>query len=363
MGLGSIGDIGSTTFGSVQTLTWEGASEWDAAVSEEGVAHENTANVDHNNAALLKKGYPAATPLFSTNLELYLPLNEDSGTTANDLSGNGRDMSVGSDITQGSTGLVGTTTYSWPGSNGLDTSIDYSRTTIASNSWSLVFWFLTNSSGEQTVHGDSSVSGLHRWIQLDNQKLRFYNGSSYQYSNTTYTLGDWHMGAFVYDDSDGNVYFYLDGSPDGSQANGWSGSDNDFKLRKFGNEKDDSRVLDGKYGQIMVTSSRLSDSQIQTYYDTVAGTSFLTGGTKSFSQSETPDLTDLNYTLNGETIDLNVIGSPGTASEEIVTQTLDGTTSYTLSWSGSHTDFQVKPDLSTADETATPDITSITLTT
>jgi len=34
--------------------------------------------------------------------------------------------------------------------------------------------------------------------------------------------------------------------------------------------------------------------------------------------------------MHGETVDLDVIGSPGTASEEVVTQTLDGSTGYTL---------------------------------
>lgn len=66
---------------------------------------------------------------------------------------------------------------------------------------------------------------------------------------------------------------------------------------------------------------------------------------KSFSNSQTPDLQNLDYDLNGSDATLTVYGSPGTASEETNQVTLDGSTSYSLSWSSSHTDFKVRPDM------------------
>lgn len=88
----------------------------------------------------------------------------------------------------------------------------------------------------------------------------------------------------------------------------------------------------------------------------------ITTSTKSYSSPRKPDLENLDYTLNGETIVVDVIGSPGTASEEVVTQTLGGSQSYSLSWSNAHTDFRVRPELSTSDRSTTPTVNSISLT-
>lgn len=88
----------------------------------------------------------------------------------------------------------------------------------------------------------------------------------------------------------------------------------------------------------------------------------LTTVERSFSSPQTPDLTGLVYTLNGETISVDVVGSPGTASEEVVTQSLGGATSYDLTWSNSHSDFEVVFNLSTADTSTTPQVDDLTLT-
>lgn len=82
---------------------------------------------------------------------------------------------------------------------------------------------------------------------------------------------------------------------------------------------------------------------------------------KSFSTPQTPDLTGLSYTLNGESISVDVVGSPGTASEEIVTQSLGGASSYDLAWNASHSDFEVVFNLSTADDQTTPTVDDLTL--
>jgi len=96
-----------------------------------------------------------------------------------------------------------------------------------------------------------------------------------------------------------------------------------------------------------------------TYVTSTTGT--YTTPTKSFANPATPDLQNLVYSLNGESITLDVVGSPGTASEEVVTQTLDGSTDFALSWSNSHTDFHVRCDLSTATATTTPTLETIEL--
>lgn len=71
-------------------------------------------------------------------------------------------------------------------------------------------------------------------------------------------------------------------------------------------------------------------------------TATLTTATKSFNANQQPDLANLSYVLDGEAITVEVIGSPGTASEEIVSQSLDGSSSYSLTWSQGHQDFRVR---------------------
>lgn len=83
----------------------------------------------------------------------------------------------------------------------------------------------------------------------------------------------------------------------------------------------------------------------------ITSTASLTTATKSFSSAATPDLESLSYALNGGSIDVTAIGSPGAAGEERVTATLSGSSSVSLSWANSHTDFRLKFDLSLADPT------------
>lgn len=90
---------------------------------------------------------------------------------------------------------------------------------------------------------------------------------------------------------------------------------------------------------------------VNMYIDDLSGgeasSGHLTTATKSFSSSEKPNLHDVNYALNGGGIDVSVIGSPGTTSEETQTVTITGGESdYGLSWGSGHTDFRVRTDLS-----------------
>mgnify|MGYP000291896600 CR=1 FL=1 len=89
---------------------------------------------------------------------------------------------------------------------------------------------------------------------------------------------------------------------------------------------------------------------------TYESTGSLTTATKSFSTARKPRLEGLQYTLNGQSITIDVVGSPGTSSEEVVTQSLDGASEYALSWGSSHTDFQLEISISTSDDTATPTV-------
>lgn len=100
------------------------------------------------------------------------------------------------------------------------------------------------------------------------------------------------------------------------------------------------------------------------YIDDASGpltTSTLTTGTKSFSSEAKPDLTGLDYALNSQSIALDVIGSPGTASEETKSVTLTGDSSYSLDWSSAHTDFRIAVTLTSSDGETTPTVNTLSL--
>lgn len=65
-------------------------------------------------------------------------------------------------------------------------------------------------------------------------------------------------------------------------------------------------------------------------------------------------LTNSGYTLNGETIEVDVVGSPGLQKEEIKTIALTGSNSYVISWDRPHTNHEVVVNISTADTSKTP---------
>lgn len=368
MPLEPIGDIGVANLTQAvvsETLTWETASDWDNAVSEFGVVHESVADTDHSDETVIKKGYSATSPMLSPDAAWLL--HEDSGSTAHDVSGNNNDGTInGTNL--GVTGLLGTTGFRFDGS-GSDWigSIPFSHPAQAD--FTVLAWVKTpvNKNGNNYVStwtgdavgiilgvGASSVSS-----ETFSARTRASN-TNQQTRETSNKYNDdvWHLLGYTWDHDNEVANLYADGSDvsDTQLADQGSldslGSDDDFEMGRSGNR---GEYFDGDLAGVWVFNNTiLSASNISDFYDVVGGESTLTTATKSLSAQGQPDLQNLSYTLNGESITLDVIGSPGTASEEIVSQSLDGATSYTLSWSNSHTDFRIKPRLSTSDVTTTP---------
>lgn len=97
--------------------TWSTSTDWDAAQSETGVHHEQPAATDWAAADVVEKGYPT-TDEGGSALEAYWPMDEDSGTTVNDVTGNGHDGTATSGLTANATGVLGTTAFQFPGTSG-----------------------------------------------------------------------------------------------------------------------------------------------------------------------------------------------------------------------------------------------------
>lgn len=342
------------------TLTWETAADWDAAVSESGVVHESTPNTDHTDATVVKQGYPVANPLFATDLVGYWPLHEDAGTTANDFSGNANDGTI-TGATLGATGILGTSAYSF---DGVD---DYVSLPNFGSDWtelSLLGFFRCDDDGREQRHSITAQKPnlslrMHAGGTIDNLRV-IVNGSVDNGDLTVSTDLSALNHICVTVAENGTMRVYVNGAEVGSDPVGsfatWSGENN------IGRNRDGSgNYYTGMAAGYTVVNRQISGSEVQQHYDIAATAGQLVTATKQFSTATTPDLQNLDYVLNGQSIDLSVIGSPGTADEEINTVTLDGGTSYTLSWVSSHQDFRVNPDISTTDKTTTATINRVEL--
>lgn len=371
MALEPIGDIAdvSLTSGAAETLTWETATEWDNAVSESGVAHESTTDTDHDDATLVKQGYSLGTPFLNSNLLALYGFHEDSGTTVHDLKGT-NDVTI-SGATANETGLLGTTAYSFDGSDDGGTATELSGVS-KSTDFSVNIWFYPSDSTQGELVNNKVSNSDDFAITWDSDDNEIVSGAI---DDGTEDIGDagasvpsgintWYMFTYVFDSATpSNSVAYLNASL-GSSTN------TVFQINAsnglyFGQRSDGAAPFAGKLTMASFYDKQLSSSEVQTLYDVVDTAGTLTAATKTFSSSTKPDLQNLDYSLNGVTdIKLDIIGSPGGAGEETVTQQLDGATSYSLTWSNSHTDFRVKlyPD-NENDVTRTPTINKVELTT
>ena len=347
------------------SVTWASASDWDAATSESGVVHEATANTDHGDASVLKLGYSAASPFLGADLQGFWPLHEDASTTAFDFSGNNYDGAING-ATPGVPGLLGTTAYSFDGvDDGIDIDPHWSPDEVDPITWCAWVGNLdipsTDTDFANEIHRFESDGERAAVVIQANGVPAIYSSGANSVGTGTSAVDDgaWHHVAAVYDQPNDFLSVYVDGQHDYSMTY----SDNlvmpSISYAVIGRNPS-GVAIDGDIGGVWVYNRALSQSEVQAHAN-AASTGSLTTATKSMGGAATPDLSNLAYSLNGQSIDVTVTGSPGTASEESVTQSLGGATSYALSWANSHTDFQVEIALSTSDVTQTATLDSLTL--
>lgn len=338
-----------------ETIAWGTAADWDNGVSEAGVVHE--AFGDLPGADVVTLGYPSFDR-GGTSLYAYWPFDEDSGPTANDVGPNNHDASINGP-TLGATGLHGRTGFDYDGNND-DVDLQ-NNDDLASGSFTVAAWinFNTVSGGRRIFHadyngdgyalsvGDSGKDGVVRFYIRGKDTVVLETSAGLLSPNTLYHV------VGVHDDANNNRYLYVDGVEEASLTSDSGSPDPPTSNNFIGSDGRTGSATDGLIDEPRVWKRALPASEVQALYDAGKGGHIETD-TKSFPASQEPDLTGLDYELNGQNITLRVIGSPETASEETVSQALSGATSYSLSWSSSHTDFRLKTELSTVDETVAP---------
>jgi len=347
-----------------ELITWKTASDWDNAVDENGVVHENDANRDLPGATTVQQGYPSYDEGGSSLIAFY-PLDEDSGPTAYDVAGNYNGSVNGATIEQ--TGLHNSTAYSFGGTSD-NVQISNDGGLAGHSELTVVTWVhLTNLINDRQRFasiwdGGTNSHQLFVWNTDHNSTPEFEladNGYINQNGSHSLSTGEWIMVAGTISSSAHRVYkndqiAAEDTSPSGGDV---VSSTDDLYL---GNDSSLDSEMKGRLENVRIYSRELAPSEITDLYN--AGTSgYLKTATQSFSAPVSPDLQNLSYSLNSQGITLDVIGSPGTTDEEIVSQTLDGSSSYTLSWTNSHTDFRVQSNLTSHDLETSPTLSRIGL--
>jgi len=266
------------------TVTWETAADWDAAQSESGVVHESVANTDHDDDTIVKKGYAAGTPYRSTDLVAYYPLHEDSGTTANDLSGNSNDAAYAGP-TLGQTGLLGTTCPSFDGSDDWVDLPDSFGIFDGSSDWTLTGWWLHNAEQSFPI----LISARNKYYILlrcdDSSPMnaqlftRDGNANNVAITGPSISLDTWYFFAGTYDSANDELEFYVDAVSQGTAS--ISNFKSTINFNGIGGEDGGTGTMSGRVADARIYNAALSASDIQTLYDVVDTDGSLTTSSKT----------------------------------------------------------------------------------
>lgn len=352
-------DESTTTRPDFETVSWSSASDWDNAVNENGVVHEAVDNTGNDDPESIKIGYRIEDPYKSPSLVGYWPLHEVSGTVAYDQSGNSFDGEI-NNVTLGQTGLTNNPAYSFDGSND-DITLPDLESSLNPPQVTFTGWVKTPDDG----NNDGIISGVTSaydrqggmYIGGGDGNLAYYDGSSATRGSSLKVADDnWHFVAVSVDGE--TMRFHRDGQTESvSGGDNWTGD----ATWMIGQRDAGSWDMNGNLTEIRAYSEPLSKSEVQELYNVINKTSTLTTRTKSFSEQVKPNLDALEYSLNGQSAQIKVVGSPGSQNEEINTVELDGDSNYSIEWSEAHAEYQVQVSLDTVNPTKTPSVSSITL--
>ena len=148
-------------------------------------------------------------------------LDETSGTTAADSSGNGRDASVIGGVTIGQFGRIGGS-FDFDGTSGYLTATGYKGVTGGA-SRTVSAWIKTSSTSAEILSWGTNTTG-NRWnfrLQPSSGVLRVEVNGGYAEGSTVVSDGQWHHVAAVLEDGSSNVNqvkFYVDGVLDTQSA-------------------------------------------------------------------------------------------------------------------------------------------------
>lgn len=246
-------------------LTYDDA-ELDSGDSE-GSVHESTANTDYTDVDAVRQGYSGASPPFQADAQAFYLLQEDSGSTTYDFSGNNRDGTINGPTVDVTPGLLDTSVYSFDGANDV---VDLPF--HPSQPLSAVAWCNADATGSN----DQAVSLFDDGTYAIT--LRNFNGTwqvwcpNTSISGTSVTTGRWTFIAFTWDQT--TLEFYQGDSSNGFGSQGTAtpsslGTSGTI-LDTIGGDDANGNLFSGEIGPVGIYDRALTASEVESIYDVVA---------------------------------------------------------------------------------------------
>ncbi|WP_424018193.1 malectin domain-containing carbohydrate-binding protein [Halorientalis pallida] len=317
------------------SLSWDTASDWDGATSENAVVHEGYGD---RTAGAVELGYPGDGSRWDGAPLAFWPFDEDSGSTVADVTGNGNDGTVqGATLGQG--GILGTTAIQFDGTD--DYVSGATDITALRETASISAWIRTTQGGNDTPWVAPGITGVESNGDGDDIFWGFIDGSgniaiqtgndATARSSSPVNDGTWHHVVLTRESSSGEIQVYVDGTLDDTATSRTGTITNTFdSIGRIEDTGGTPEYFDGRIEELRVYDSVLSSGAVSDLY--AAGSSgSLTTGQKTFATARDPanlQLTNVAATLPAGTgIDVTVESDPdgdGTFEETSDAITLDG---------------------------------------
>lgn len=146
----------------------------------------------------------------------YWPLNEESGDTAYDHSGNENHGRLNGGVVQGATGILDRNSYSFDGTDDyINLGNSSNITTDLESGFTFNAWIKTDSKQDQRIIDNDYSENSFYFMILDGSLTLALNGSSWQdvQSSRNPADGKWHNVIGVFNGS--QIKLYIDGIQDG----------------------------------------------------------------------------------------------------------------------------------------------------
>lgn len=294
----------------------------------------------------------------------YYPLQEDEVATAYDATGNGYDGDV-IGATLGAEGILGSSAYSF---DGVDDNINLNSTPTNVNApLSISVWFYpeTNQGSYDKVYseGDSS-DGASMYIDVDtgdsHTRLVVYDDSATYtvglHASDTY-IGEWKHAVGVITETGGRLY--INGELEATDTHSGLNT-TPTNARIGGDATGRTRPFDGRIGEFRIYDHALTPAEANYLYEVSTRETIITD-TKTHGSAISPNLQS-EVALNGQSATAYITGSPDTASEETNEVSLsDGYKETGLTWSNTHTDFNLRVEANLSDVTSRVEVDNIGL--
>lgn len=275
------------------TLTWDTATEWDAAASQQNVHHEQPAGTDWAASDTVELGYP--TSIF-TALFTYNPLDSIGDGTADEVAGSGA-TGTNSGCAAG-TGVLGTNGARFDST--ADDQIQYDANPCpATSTWrdgsiSCFFWFkrdataLTNSPGGDeafiTFQDGASADNYNCQIGIEdmNNEVKVWADNSDMITGATQGVNDgaWHSVAVTKNSSAVDTTaaeLYLDGANDVASKSGrqFDNAHPEPTRIGHGNGGETRALTEGNLSDMMIFDRELSASEVSTLHSITSNGSLI----------------------------------------------------------------------------------------